>query len=151
MRHSIFVGVVVAALFFVGCGDSDGGGVLTGASPVGVWVVDMDAVTPELEKGIDAELKGEPEAQRAATKEARMKMVTAMMSKLSAEVKSDGTYALVDPDEDSETGKWKLEGDVLVVTPDNPDKEAPPKIVFKDDKLHLSGPELPFTLIMKRK
>ncbi len=173
MRHSIFLGAVVAALFFVGCGDSGGGdtGVLTGASPVGTWKIDRAASEPLIEKGMQAipelaqakeMINNLPEAQRAEAlkmMDERMKSEMAgmwtMLDQMRVTLSDDGKYKAVMPDEPKpKTGTWTIDGENLTITPDKEegqeeDKDIP-TIKFKDGTLHLSAKEMPFTIIMER-
>ncbi len=177
MRHSIFVGVVVAALFFVGCGDSGGGatGVLTGASPVGTWKIDRTLSEPLIDKAMSENpqiaqakemIAGLPEAQRDQAQkmmdermETEMKNMWSMFDKMRVTLSEDGTFKAVMPGEDEpKTGTWSIDGEDVTITPkkeegdEEGDDDEIPIVKFRDGKLHLTSPNpaMPISFIMER-
>ena len=178
MRHSIFVGVVVAALFFVGCGDSDSGGggvgVLTGSSPAGTWKIDRTASEPMINKMMSENpqiaqakemIAGLPEAQRVEAQkmmDERMKTeldnMWSMFDKMRVTLSKDGKFSAVMPDEEKpKTGTWSIDGEDVTITPDKEEGEEEddddiPIVKFKDGKLHLTSPNpaMPISFVMER-
>lgn len=150
-----------------GGGSSSGGGlaaiVTSEADLVGTWVVDTEGLKPTMLKAAKEEamknLEGmDPEARKMAEAmmtdemiEAGLKMAMTMFETMSIEMKSDGTYSAQMGPGEADTGKYKLDGSKLTITPDDPDDDGPKNAEFRDGKIFVKEEGQPFELVLIKK
>lgn len=159
MRSLLVSGLVITLCLVTACGDKggngDGGGGGGASGPVGEWEPDVDAIAknfPEIAKKI-AESMGQtvdPNSEMFKKMLPRMKegMMTSIKdSKPRVVFNSDGTCFHEETKGDKvekKTGKWKLDGDNVVITADNAaDQAEVPSMTYKDGKLMMKSPKGP--------
>jgi len=150
-----------------GSGSSSGGGIAaivsSDADLVGTWVVDTEGLKPTMLKAAKEEamknLEGmDPEARKMAEAmmtdemiEAGLKMAMTMFETMSIEMKADGTYTAKMGPGEADTGKYKLDGSTLTITPDDPDDDGPKNAEFRDGKIFVKAEGQPFELVLIKK
>lgn len=142
-------------------GEAQGSSAATSADFVGVWMIDIEPMKKSMLAAAKAEarknLASLPPEQRELAEamltdemmEAAMASALVALEQMRVEFKEDGTYLARTPDGQDDTGTWRWDGDNLEILPST-GGSGPQAGTLRDGKLVLSGPDIPFEIVMRR-
>lgn len=167
MRIAVFAFTLVSCLALAACGGDSGGGGSSGGA-AGTYVIDGDAMMPEIEKmvapAIEAAMKMMEmlPADQRAKKEAEMaesmkERKDKMLEEFTLEVVlgSDGSFTAIDDGKTKAKGTWAVDGSTLTfktTEEDGKKKEETITGTYKDGTIRFRPEKgMPFDIVMKKK